>query len=320
MVKKSQSRNLEIESEKEADPLSFYLKQVSVYPLLNREEEMELGRRMSGIREEIEALEEAYSDSLITKDNYIRERKELQDNYTMYRDRMINANLRLVVSVAKRYQHRGLSLLDLINEGNIGLIEAVERYDSKRNCKFSTYGIWWIQQAIVKALSDKGRTIRIPVHVINTMKKCYSVSRYLTQSLGREPTGEEVGALLNLPGRKVDQMRQYSGEVASLDVPVDEENSASLSDLISGENYQAPFDNAFYRSLQQILDDSMNILSKRERFIVRLRYGIGGEGPLTLEEIGNMLGITRERVRQIQLKSVEKLKDVFQIQDLKGVF
>ena len=320
MVKKSQSRNLEIESEKEADPLSFYLKQVSVYPLLNREEEMELGRRMSGIREAIEALEEAYSDSRITKDSYIRERKELQDNYTMHRDRMINANLRLVVSVAKRYQHRGLSLLDLINEGNIGLIEAVERYDSKRNCKFSTYGIWWIQQAIVKALSDKGRTIRIPVHVINTMKKCYSVSRYLTQSLGREPTGEEVGALLNLPGRKVDQMRQYSGEVASLDVPVDEENSASLSDLISGENYQAPFDNAFYRSLQQILDDSMNILSKRERFIVRLRYGIGGEGPLTLEEIGNMLGITRERVRQIQLKSVEKLKDVFQIQDLKGVF
>ncbi len=320
MVKKSQSKNLNLKSEKEADPLSFYLKQVSVYPLLNRDEEMELGRKMSGIRKETEALEEAYSESLITKDVYIRERKELQDTYSMYRDKMINANLRLVVSVAKRYQHRGLSLLDLINEGNIGLIEAVERYDSKRNCKFSTYGIWWIQQAIVKALSDKGRTIRIPVHVINTMKKCYSVSKYLTQSLGREPSGEEVGALLNLPARKVDQIRQYSGEVTSLDIPVDEENSASLSDLISGENYQAPFDNAFYRSLQQILDDSMSILSKRERLIVRLRYGIGGEGPLTLEEIGNMLGITRERVRQIQLKSVEKLKDVFQIQDLKGVF
>ncbi len=318
MTKKKQSKNLVLKEEKEADPLSFYLKQVSVYPLLDREEEMELGRAMSGVREEIEVLEKRYAESRIGKDLYIRERKILQDKYNLFRDKMINANLRLVVSVAKRYQHRGLSLLDLINEGNIGLIEAVERYDSKRNCKFSTYGIWWIQQAIVKALSDKGRTIRIPVHVINTMKRCYSVSKYLTQSLGREPTGEEVGALLNLPGKKVDQIKQYSGEVTSLDIPVDEENSASLSDLISGDNYQAPFENAFYRSLQQILDDSMSILSKRERLIVRLRYGIGGEGPLTLEEIGNMLGITRERVRQIQLKSVEKLKDVFLIQDLKG--
>ena len=318
MTKKKQSKNLVLKEEKEADPLSFYLKQVSVYPLLDREEEMELGRAMSGVREEIEVLEKRYAESRIGKDLYIRERKILQDKYNLFRDKMINANLRLVVSVAKRYQHRGLSLLDLINEGNIGLIEAVERYDSKRNCKFSTYGIWWIQQAVVKALSDKGRTIRIPVHVINTMKRCYSVSKYLTQLLGREPTGEEVGALLNLPGKKVDQIKQYSGEVTSLDIPVDEENSASLSDLISGDNYQAPFENAFYRSLQQILDDSMSILSKRERLIVRLRYGIGGEGPLTLEEIGNMLGITRERVRQIQLKSVEKLKDVFLIQDLKG--
>ena len=318
MTKKKKGKNLALKEEKEADPLSFYLKQVSVYPLLTREEEMKLGKTMSGIREEIEALEKRYAEAVIGKDIYVRERKILQDRYNLFRDKMINANLRLVVSVAKRYQHRGLSLLDLINEGNIGLIEAVERYDSKRNCKFSTYGIWWIQQAIVKALADKGRTIRIPVHVINTMKRCYSVSKYLTQSLGREPTGEEIGTLLNLPGKKVEQIKQYSGEVGSLDVPVDEENSACLSDLISGDNYQPPFENAFYSSLQQILDNSMSILSEREQLIVRLRYGIGGEGPLTLEEIGNMLGITRERVRQIQLKSVEKLKDVFLIQDLKG--
>lgn len=319
-TEKAEIKKLDVKDEKEADPLSFYLKQVSVYPLLNRDEEMELGNRMSGIREKIELLEEWYAESLISRKEYIEQRAALQNEYKLYRDRMINANLRLVVSVAKRYQHRGLNLLDLINEGNIGLIEAVERYDSKRNCKFSTYGIWWIQQAIVKALSDKGRTIRIPIHVINTMKKCYSVGKYLTQTLGREPTGEEIGALLNIPGKKVDQIKQYSGDVASLDISVDEENSASLSDLISGDHYQAPFENAFYRSLQRILDDSMTILSKRERLIVRLRYGIGGEGPLTLEEIGRMLGITRERVRQIQMKSIEKLKDVLMIQDLKGVF
>jgi RNA polymerase primary sigma factor len=232
---------------------------------------------------------------------------------------MINGNLRLVVSVAKKFQYRGLSLLDLINEGNIGLIEAVERYDSTRKCKFSTYGIWWIQQAIVKAISDKGKTIRIPIHVVNTMKKCYSISSYLEQNLGREPTGEEIGNLLNISGRKVEKVMTYSGEVASLDITVDEENSTSLSELIAGKNYTPPFENAFFRSLQKILDDSMDILSKREKTIIKLRFGIGGEGPLTLEEIGNLIGVTRERVRQIQNKSIEKLKSVSMIMDLRGV-
>ncbi len=319
ITKKKERIDLDLEDEKDKDPLSLYLKQVAVYPLLSREEEGELGRKMSEIRDAIEVLEEEYSRSAVKKDVYVEKRDELEKEYNFYRNKMITSNLRLVVSVAKRYQHRGLNLLDLINEGNIGLIEAVERYDPKRNCKFSTYGIWWIQQAIVKALSDKGRTIRIPVHVVNSMKKCYSVSKYLYQSLGREPTGEEIGNLLNMSGQKVEQMKIYSTDVASLDVPVDEDSSASLADLVTGENYQAPFENAFYRTLQDILDDSMNVLSSREKTIVKLRFGIGGEGPLTLEEIGRLMGITRERVRQIQMKSIEKLKDVILIQDLKGV-
>lgn len=307
------------EEEKERDPLSVYLKQISVYPLLSREEEIDLGERIVSVKRELEFLEREYSQSRIVKEEFIENRKSLLDRYNYYRDKMVNANLRLVVSVAKRFQYRGLSLLDLINEGNIGLIEAVERYDSTRKCKFSTYGIWWIQQAIVKAIADKGRTIRIPIHVVNTMKKCYSVSKYLTQNLGREPSGEEIGELLNLSGKKVDKVMTYSGEVASLDISVDEENATCLSDLIASDEYQAPFDNAFYSSLQKILDESMDVLDKREKIIIKLRFGIGGEGPLTLEEIGNMIGITRERVRQIQNKSIEKLKRVSMIQDLQGV-
>ncbi len=304
---------------KENDPLTVYLKQISVYPLLNKKEEIMLGNKIAALKGELEYLDKAHADHELTREVFIKKRKKILGEYHFYRDKMINGNLRLVVSVAKKFQYRGLSLLDLINEGNIGLIEAVERYDATRKCKFSTYGIWWIQQAIVKAISDKGKTIRIPIHVVNTMKKCYSISTYLEQNLGREPTGEEIGSLLNIPGRKVEKVMTYSGDVASLDITVDEENSTSLSELIAGKNYTAPFENAFFRSLQKILDESMDILSKREKTIIKLRFGIGGEGPLTLEEIGNLIGVTRERVRQIQNKSIEKLKSVSMIMDLRGV-
>ncbi len=305
--------------EKERDPLSLYLKQISVYPLLSKEEEITLGDRIASLKMELEYLDKKHADNELSREQFIMERKKVLEVYHFYRDKMINGNLRLVVSVAKKFQYRGLSLLDLINEGNIGLIEAVERYDSTRKCKFSTYGIWWIQQAIVKAISDKGRTIRIPIHVVNTMKKCYSASTYLEQNLGREPTGAEIGRLLNLSGRKVEKVMTYAGEITSLDVTVDDENSTCLSELIAGSNYEAPFENAFFRSLQKILDKSMDILSKREKAIIKLRFGIGGEGPLTLEEIGNIMGVTRERVRQIQNKSIEKLKSVSMIMDLKEV-
>ena len=304
---------------KESDPLAVYLKQISVYPLLSKKEEIMLGNKIAALKGELEYLDKAHTDHELTRDAFIKKRKKILGKYHYYRDKMINGNLRLVVSVAKKFQYRGLSLLDLINEGNIGLIEAVQRFDSTRKCKFSTYGIWWIQQAIVKAISDKGKTIRIPIHVVNTMKKCYSISTYLEQNLGREPTGEEIGSLLNISGRKVEKVMTYSGDVASLDITVDEENSTCLSELIAGRNYTAPFENAFFRSLQKILDESMDILSKREKTIIKLRFGIGGEGPLTLEEIGTLIGVTRERVRQIQNKSIEKLKSVSMIMDLRGV-
>ncbi len=305
--------------EREKDPLSVYLRQISAYPLLRKEEEILLGDNIAACKAELEYLDGMYAHQELTREAFIADRNRVLEEYRYYRDKMINGNLRLVVSVAKRFQHRGLSLLDLINEGNIGLIEAVERYDSTRKCKFSTYGIWWIQQAIMKAITDKGKIIRIPIHVVNTMKKCYSVSTYLEQNLGREPTGEEIGVLLNIPGRKVEKVMAYSGDVASLDITVDEENSTSLSELITSTDYEAPFESTFFRSLQEILDESMDILSKREKTIIKLRFGIGGEGPLTLEEIGNIIGVTRERVRQIQNKSIEKLQSVSVLMDLKGV-
>ncbi len=315
MIKK----NTVLYEEREKDPLSLYLKQISVYHLLSRDEEVEIGEKIFAVKNELDHLDKRFSISESRRGVYLKRREQILEKYRHYRNTMVNANLRLVVSVAKKYQYKGLSLLDLINEGNIGLIEAVERYDSTRKCKFSTYGIWWIQQAIVKAIYDKGRTIRIPVHVVNTMKKCYSASKYLAQNLGREPTEEEIAFVLNISEKKVISVMTYSSDAGSLDIPVDEENSTTLSELITSKDYVTPFDNAFYRSLQQILNDSMDILSDREKKIVKLRFGIGGVGPLTLEEIGHLVGVTRERIRQIQNKSIEKLRSVSSILELEGV-
>jgi len=315
MIKK----NTELYGEKEKDPLSLYLKQISVYHLLSRDEEMEIGKKISAVKIELEQLDKRFSIFDNNREVYLKKREQILEKYRYYRNTMVNANLRLVVSVAKKYQYKGLSLLDLINEGNIGLIEAVKRYDSTRKCKFSTYGIWWIQQAIVKAIYDKGRTIRVPVHVVNTMKKCYSASKYLAQTLGREPTEEEIAFVLNMSKEKVISVMTYSSDAGSLDITVDEENSTTLSELITSRDYVTPFDNAFYRSLQQILNDSMDILSDREKKIIKLRFGIGGVGPLTLEEIGHLVGVTRERIRQIQNKSIEKLRSVSSILELEGV-
>lgn len=312
-------KNTPLYEKSEKDPLSLYLKQISMYHLLSRDEEVEIGEKITAVKIELDQLDKRFSNFESSREMYLKKREKIIEKYRYYRDTMVNANLRLVVSVAKKYQYKGLSLLDLINEGNIGLIEAVERYDSTRKCKFSTYGIWWIQQAIVKAIYDKGRTIRIPVHVMNTMKKCYSAGKYLAQTLGREPTEEEIAFVLNISEKKVINVMTSSSDAGSLDITVDEENSMTLSELITSRDYATPFDKAFYRSLQQLLNDSMDILSDREKKIIKLRFGIGGVGPLTLEEIGHIVGVTRERIRQIQNKSIEKLRSVSSIRELEGV-
>jgi len=296
----------------ETDPLALYLKQISKYPLLTVVDEREIG-------ENIQSLKEAYQELLVkpNPEEHQTQLVELEEAIRDEKNRMINSNLRLVVSIAKKYQHRGLGLLDLIDEGNIGLIEAVERFDYTKGCRFSTYGTWWIRQAIIKSLADKGRVIRIPIHMLNTIKKCYYVTKHLTQELGRDPNTEELAEYMNLPEEKVKEIMKLSQETASLDTTVDDDNVTRLSDLIKDDSSQEPFETVFTMALQDTLDNVLDQLSDREKRIIQLRFGIGGEGPLTLEETGKMLGITRERVRQIQEKAISKLRNFKAIKDLK---
>jgi len=297
---------------RESDPLALYLKQISRFPLLTVQDEQSIGEKIVVTRKTIKELETAFPEAERDED-YLRKRATLEALLMHYKNRMINANLRLVVSIAKNYQHRGLSLLDLIDEGNIGLIEAVERFDYTRGCRFSTYGTWWIRQAIIKSLADKGRVIRIPIHMLNTIKKCYFVSKQLTQDFGRDPSAEELADYLGFTVSKVKEIMKLSQETTSLDTTVDDDNVTRLSDLIKDETLEEPFELVFSMTLQETLRDVLSQLSEREMKIIQLRFGLTGEGPLTLEETGKLLGITRERVRQIQEKAIIKLRSLKQL-------
>ncbi|HOX49156.1 MAG TPA: sigma-70 family RNA polymerase sigma factor, partial [Spirochaetales bacterium] len=310
LVKKKKAKHT-----KETDPLALYLKQISRYALLTAEEELQIGEKIVKARARVRELDEARKGGLVPDDEWTEERERWEKELVGTKNRMISSNLRLVVSIAKNYQHRGLSLLDLIDEGNIGLIEAVERFDYTRGCRFSTYGTWWIRQAIIKSLADKGRVIRIPIHMLNTIKKCYFVAKQLTQELGRDPNPEELADKLGMDSRKVKEIMKLSQETASLDTTVDEDNVTHLSDLIKDENVAEPFEEVFSMALQDTLGDVLKNLSEREITIIQLRYGLNGEGPRTLEETGKLLGITRERVRQIQEKAIQKLKELQQLSE-----
>jgi RNA polymerase primary sigma factor len=306
----------------ESDPLAVYLKQISAYPLLSVDEEQGIASRIQQLRSHIQEAERELSretEETATEENR-RGLQQLEEELRREKGKMINANLRLVVSIAKKYQHRGLSLLDLIDEGNIGLIEAVERFDYRKGCRFSTYGTWWIRQAIIKSLADKGRVIRIPVHMLNTIKKCFFVSKQLTQELGRDPDSDELAGYLNLPKQKVEQILSMSQETTSLDVTVDDDNYTKLADLIEDENLEQPFELVFNVTLQDTIEAVLKQLNEREMRIIQLRFGLAGEGPYTLEETGRFLGITRERVRQIQEKALQKLRNSDIIQDYRGKY
>lgn len=289
------------------DPLPIYLKQISKYPLLTSEEEREIGRSIRRCRELLDGAVNSFGAA---------RRSEIQRELNRSKNRLINANLRLVVSIAKRYQYRGMLLEDLIDEGNIGLIEAVERFDYSRGCRFSTYGTWWIKQAIIKALADKGRVIRIPVHMLNTIKTCFFAAKILSQQYGREPSSSELATFMNVSEERIDEINSISQDTASLDTTVDSESSTSLSDLIDDDRAEAPFESAFHTALQEMIESVLHHLTEREMKIIELRFGLHGSGPCTLQETGKLLGITRERVRQIQEKAIAKLRSMEEIGEL----
>ena len=304
------------ESTPELDPLALYLKQISRYALLTAEQEQAIGREIERCRLSLQRLYNRHQRGIIREKVYRKKRENFESLLFQAKYRMINGNVRLVVSIAKKFQYRGLTLLDLVDEGNIGLIEAVERFDYRRGCRFTTYGTWWIKQAIIKALADKGRMIRIPIHMLNTIKKCYMVAKHLTQELGRNPSAEELARYMHTDVKKIILVHRLSQETTSLDLPVDSDQSTRLVDLIGDRQHDEPFESVFHLTLQDTLQRVLHKLSAREMRIIKLRFGLDCDGPHSLEETGRLLGITRERVRQIQEKAILKLKDSRQILEL----
>ncbi|PLT46524.1 RNA polymerase sigma factor RpoD [Paenibacillus sp. FSL W8-1187] len=259
------------------DPVRMYLKEIGRVPLLLADDEIELAKRIEQGDEEAKR-------------------------------RLAEANLRLVVSIAKRYVGRGMLFLDLIQEGNMGLIKAVEKFDHQKGFKFSTYATWWIRQAITRAIADQARTIRIPVHMVETINKLIRVSRQLLQELGREPTPEEIAAEMDLSTDKVREIMKIAQEPVSLETPIGEEDDSHLGDFIEDQEALAPADAAAYELLKEQLEDVLDTLTEREENVLRLRFGLDDGRTRTLEEVGKVFGVTRERIRQIEAKALRKLR------------
>ena len=259
------------------DPVRMYLKEIGKSPLLGMEDEVELAKKM-----------------------------ELGDPEA--RKRLAESNLRLVVSIAKRYVGRGMQFLDLIQEGNLGLIKAVEKFDYTKGYKFSTYATWWIRQAITRAIADQARTIRIPVHMVETINRLVRTSRQLLQELGREPTTEEIAARLDLPVERVSEIMKMSQEPVSLETPIGEEEDSHLGDFIQDDNVLVPQDAAAFTLLHEQLMEVLLTLTEREQKVLRLRFGLDDGRPRTLEEVGRQFNVTRERIRQIEAKALRKLR------------
>ncbi len=259
------------------DPVRMYLKEIGRVPLLTPEEEIELAKRIEQGDEEAKR-------------------------------RLAEANLRLVVSIAKRYVGRGMLFLDLIQEGNLGLIKAVEKFDYRKGYKFSTYATWWIRQAITRAIADQARTIRIPVHMVETINKLIRVSRQLLQELGREPTPEEIAKEMNISEEKVRDILKIAQEPVSLETPIGEEEDSHLGDFIEDQEARAPAEEASFTMLREQLDEVLTTLTDREQKVLRLRFGLDDGRARTLEEVGQRFGVTRERIRQIEAKTLRKLR------------
>ena len=298
------------------DPVRMYLKEIGKVPLLSAEEEIELAQKMEAgnvasekiplLKQRVEAAETEEE-----KEEIRGEIKELQKDSEAGSDakkRLAEANLRLVVSIAKRYVGRGMLFLDLIQEGNLGLIKAVEKFDYRKGYKFSTYATWWIRQAITRAIADQARTIRIPVHMVETINKLIRVSRQLLQELGREPSPEEIAEQMDIPVERVREILKISQEPVSLETPIGEEEDSHLGDFIKDDNVPVPADAAAFTLLKEQLEEVLSTLTEREQKVLTLRFGLDDGRARTLEEVGQEFGVTRERIRQIEAKALRKLR------------
>ncbi|MFF9670622.1 RNA polymerase sigma factor [Streptomyces eurythermus] len=297
-----------------ADLFRQYLREIGRIPLLTAAEEVELARRVEAglfAEEKLSTTPDLDSELALDLDRLVVMGR-------MAKRRLIEANLRLVVSVAKRYVGRGLTMLDLVQEGNLGLIRAVEKFDYARGYKFSTYATWWIRQAMSRALADQARTIRVPVHVVELINRVVRVQRRMLQERGCEPTAEEVGAHLDLTPERVREVLRLAQEPVSLHAPVGEEDEVALGDLIEDGDAASPVESAAFLLLREHLDAVLSTLGERERKVVQLRYGLADGRPRTLEEIGRLFGVTRERIRQIESKTLGKLRDHAFAEQLRG--
>jgi RNA polymerase primary sigma factor len=294
-----------------SDPVRQYLKEIGRVRLLTAEEEVDLAKRVEAGLFAAEKLADTHDPRL---------RSELQllvDDGIYAKQRLVEANLRLVVSIAKRYVGRGMLFLDLIQEGNLGLIRAVEKFDYAKGYKFSTYATWWIRQAITRAIADQARTIRIPVHMVETINKLVRIQRQMLQQLGREPTPEEIGVEVDLPPDKVREILKLAQEPVSLQTPVGEEDNTSLGDFIEDSDAVMPLDAASFIMLQEQLGSVLHELTEREQKVIELRFGLTDGTAKTLEEVGQQFGVTRERIRQIEAKTLSKLRHPSRAQQLK---
>lgn len=298
------------------DPVRMYLKEIGKVPLLSADEEIELAQKMeagSVAVEKIPLLKERLAETgdEQEKEEIQAEIKALQldvDRGSDAKKRLAEANLRLVVSIAKRYVGRGMLFLDLIQEGNLGLIKAVEKFDYRKGYKFSTYATWWIRQAITRAIADQARTIRIPVHMVETINKLIRVSRQLLQELGREPTPEEIAEEMKMPVERVREILKISQEPVSLETPIGEEEDSHLGDFIKDDTVPVPADAATFTLLKEQLEEVLGTLTEREQKVLTLRFGLEDGRARTLEEVGKEFNVTRERIRQIEAKALRKLR------------
>lgn len=307
----------------------MYLKEIGKVPLLTAEQEIEFAKQMeAGIAADHEMIRLGYvkvpetdgsepeaddperrkEEQALVKGKTKRQLNEMSRVGEIARKRLAEANLRLVVSIAKRYVGRGMLFLDLIQEGNLGLIKAVEKFDFRKGFKFSTYATWWIRQAITRAIADQARTIRIPVHMVETINKLIRISRQLLQELGREPTPEEIAEQMDIPVERVREILKISQEPVSLETPIGEEEDSHLGDFLQDDNVPIPSDAAAFTLLKEQLVEVLGTLTEREQKVLRLRFGLDDGRARTLEEVGKEFNVTRERIRQIEAKALRKLR------------